>query len=331
MTIAGCDYAWAVPPISAMQAAGIKFAVRYLSTDASKNLSLSEAAMLHGAGISIVLVWETTGTDALAGYNQGMSDAAAARKEADALGFPKGLPIYYAVDFNESAAQAASVLDYLHGCADAEGSKNLVGIYGGYEAVHTALNAGFVWGWQTYAWSNGEWDERAVLRQTHNDQQIGGTNVDLDEALADSYGQWAPGDSPTPPGKPVPAPSPARPALSEGATGSWVQVLQRSLMLAGENPHGVDASFGAHTLAAVEAFQRAEHLAVDGQVGPETWGALEARTKAVQNALNAAGAHLEVDGVAGILTRTAVTDFQTRHHLLVDGIVGAHTSAALHL
>lgn len=329
MTIAGCDYAWSVPPISAMKAAGIGFAVRYLSTDASKNLSASERDSLHAAGISIVLVWETTGVEALGGYNQGMADAAAARKQATALGFPTALPIYYAVDFNQTASQTQTVLDYLHGCSDAEGSKLLVGVYGGYASVSSALDAGFGWGWQTYAWSNGKWDNRAVLRQTHNDQQLGGADVDLDEAMVGTYGQWAPASGTSQP--PTPPAAATRPALSAGASGTWVLMLQRSLMLGGVDPKGVDGAFGLNTLAAVRAFQSAAKVSVDGQVGPQTWGALEARTKAVQNALNAAGAHLAVDGQAGVLTAGAVTAFQSSHHLAVDGIVGAHTSAALHI
>ena len=330
MTTAGADFAWQSPPIADLKAAGISFVCRYLSTDASKNLSAAERDRLHAAGISIVLVWETTGTEALGGYGQGMADGAAARTQADALGFPKSLPIYYAVDFNQTASQKQTVLDYLHGVADAEGSKARVGVYGGIASVAAALDAGFGFGWQTYAWSNGQWDIRAQLRQTHNDQKIGGADVDLDQAMAASYGQWTPSDAVNPP-SPTPVPVQARPSLSAGATGTWVWVLQRSLMLAGCDPQGVDGGFGSHTMTAVHAFQAQYKLQVDGQVGPLTWAALIARTKIVQNALNAAGAHLAVDGEAGVLTAGAVTAFQSSHHLAVDGVVGAHTSAALHI
>lgn len=330
MTIAGVDYAWSHPSVASMKAAGISFAARYLSNDASKNLTAAERDALHAAGISIVLVWETTGTSAQHGYSQGMADAAEARKQADALGFPKTLPIYYTVDYDATSGQLPSVLDYLHGAADAEGTKDRVGVYGSYAVVEAAAGAGFAFGWQTYAWSGGAWSSHATIRQTHNDQSLGGADVDLDEAMVSGYGQWAPAVTPGG-GTPAPPPVSSRPTLSDGATGPWVEVLQRSLMLAGCDPRGVDGSFGAHTLAAVRAFQGSYRLAVDGQVGPLTWGALEARTRLVQNALNAAGAHLAVDGEAGPLTAGAVTAFQSAHRLLVDGIVGAHTSSSLHL
>src|SRR5262249_20698214 len=47
------------------------------------------------------------------------------------------------------------------------------------------------WGWQTYAWSGGQWDSRAQLRQTQN--ELGGGDLDADEAMTSDYGQWRPG------------------------------------------------------------------------------------------------------------------------------------------
>lgn len=321
--MSGVDYAFAVPPVAALKAAGITFAVRYVSTDPSKNLTPAEAAALHTAGISICLVWETTGTEAQNGYSQGMSDADTAREQASALGFPATLPIYYAVDFDATEAQMPTVLDYLHGAADAAGAKNLVGVYGSFAVVEAAYMAGFGFLWQTLAWSTGQWSAQAKIRQASVGQEIGGVSVDFDQAMTASFGQWGPADPP---------PSvPPRPQLAEGATGSWVEVLQRSLMLDGCDPQGVDGQFGARTFAAVQAAQVAARIAAGGVCGSVTWGVLIARTKIVQNALNAAGAHLEVDGEAGPLTASAVTAFQSAHRLLVDGIVGANTSAALHI
>lgn len=328
MTIAGADYAWQTPNLPAFKAAGISFVCRYLSTDPSKNLTVAEAAALHAAGFSIVVNWETTGTTFTGGYQAGLADAHAARAQANALGVPASVPIYYSVDSQTTAL--TTVLDYLHGCADADGGKSRVGVYGDYLVVQAAGNAGFTFLWQTYAWSNGEWDSRAVLRQTHNDQALGGATVDLDEATVAAYGQWGPSAGTTPTPTPTPA-STARPSVSEGASGAWVTMCQRSLMLAGDHPQGVDGNFGPHTLTAVQAFQHAYGLLVDGIVGNHTWAALEARTVAVQGRLNANGARLALDGEAGPLTAAAVTAFQSNRGLQPDGIVGPLTSRALSL
>lgn len=331
MTIAGVDYSFGRPPVDTLKAAGISFACRYLSNDGTanhfnpKDLSAPEIAMLHGAGISIVLNYETSGTFMQGGYAAGLAMARWAGEQATSLGAPASVPIYYSADFNATPDQISGVLDFMHGAADAEGSKDRVGVYGSFAVVEAAAAAGFKYLWQTYAWSAGQWSAHAVLRQVNNDQKLGGVSVDLDEAMAQDYGQWAPTDAPTPP----PVASPGRPSLKQGATGPWVEILQRSLMLAGQHPGPVDGHFGVRTDAAVRGAQHGLKVGVDGEVGPITWGALERRTGAVQSALNAKGAHLKVDEEAGPLTAGAVVAFQSSHHLAADGVVGAHTSAAL--
>jgi murein L,D-transpeptidase YcbB/YkuD len=323
MTIAGADYAFTHPDTSSLRAAGIGFVCRYLSTDPSKNLTGTELSALHSAGISVVLNWETTAQMALRGYQGGLSDARTARAQAQALGAPSSTPIYYSVDFDATLAQISTVLDYLHGAADAEGSKDLVGVYGGYDTVAATINAGFKYAWQTFAWSGTptRWHDLASIRQTEVDQWIGGVQVDLDEAMFDGYGQWPASATP---------PQPSNlPVLREGASGPAVLLLQRSVMLAGEAPGATDSSFGPRTLAALRGFQSGHGLAVDGICGPLTWAALIARTKIVQTALDNHGARLAVDGIAGPLTMNALTHFQMTRGLVADGIVGPHTSAAL--
>lgn len=57
------------------------------------------------------------------------------------------------------------------------------------------------------------------------------------------------------------------------ARGDLVVWIQEHLLGAGE-PDAVDGRFGPTTRAAVEAFQQAHGLLVDGIVGPDTWAAL---------------------------------------------------------
>lgn len=66
----------------------------------------------------------------------------------------------------------------------------------------------------------------------------------------------------------------SRPLLANGARGPEVAALQQKLARLGFDPGPVDGKFGPQTQAAVIAFQQERHLAVDGIVGPETWGAL---------------------------------------------------------
>lgn len=59
--------------------------------------------------------------------------------------------------------------------------------------------------------------------------------------------------------------------LRIGSKGTQVKVLQFLLNAKGYNVGNVDGIFGAKTLAAVKAFQKAYGLSVDGIVGKNTW------------------------------------------------------------
>jgi N-acetylmuramoyl-L-alanine amidase len=104
--------------------------------------------------------------------------------------------------------------------------------------------------------------------------------------------------------------------------------------------------FGAGTAAAVEAFQHARGLRVDGACGPQTWAALvEAGFRLgdrflylrrpmlrgddvadLQRRLSALGFDTgRVDGIFGELTSTALAEFQRNMGLPVDAILGGST------
>jgi hypothetical protein len=295
MTIAGCDYSFSRPAVSALVEAHMGFVVRYLSPDSGKNLSADEAAQLHAAGISIVLVWESTGTDAQQGAPDGLADAKAARQQATALGFPTNLPIYYAVDFDASSSQMGEILDYLHSAADAEGTKALVGVYGSYAVTQEAAAAGFVWLWQTYAWSAGRWTAGAVLRQIENGVTLGGGSVDLDEAMSNEYGQWAPvTGAPPPPATTYVYRATHNIYTPVAVDGDFGALSTKALQFVVGTP--VDGVWGTHSIMALQVMLG---VTADGIQGPVTVKALQAQvgvsqdgdwgpvtTRAVQTSLN---------------------------------------------
>ena len=138
------------------------------------------------------------------------------------------------------------------------------------------------------------------------------------------------------------------PILSSGAHAHPVRTLQQ-LLRAGMHPVGVDGIFGAQTEAADRAFQQNQTLGVDGIVGPQTWTALIVQgrfgsagdaVRAVQeefqfrNLSGGPGRGLQIDGVFGPQTDSAVRGFQQALHLdiravTIDGIVGPVTWRAL--
>jgi hypothetical protein len=64
-------------------------------------------------------------------------------------------------------------------------------VYGGFYAVSRVLSADLAtMGWQTSAWSGGQWDPRAVLRQLGTRVWGGNADVDLHAAHAADFGQW---------------------------------------------------------------------------------------------------------------------------------------------
>jgi 3D (Asp-Asp-Asp) domain-containing protein len=136
--------------------------------------------------------------------------------------------------------------------------------------------------------------------------------------------------------------------LTKGTTHESVKVLQLLLKDAGyyqlTKPTGY---FGATTENAVKKFQADANLNPNGVVGPETKRALISevlkrspvllsqgdegqQVKEVQTHLEGKGYYNgHLDGVFGSLTRLAVLKFQHDHDLMIDGIVGPETQAAL--
>ncbi|MEY9855961.1 peptidoglycan hydrolase-like protein with peptidoglycan-binding domain [Catenulispora sp. GAS73] len=334
-TVYGIDYSDASLTAASVAAAGYGFVCRYLSwLPNTKVLTLSEAQALTAAGLGIVSNWESDGLQSWQTgvpsdpYSQGAGHATEAQRQALADGMPSTRPIYFSVDFDLQPSMYAALNSYFDGVASVIG-RSRTGAYAGYHVIQELFNNGKIaWGWQTYAWSGGNWDGRAQLRQVQNDITVAGKDADLDQAMAADFGQW--GGKGGGGGGVI---LPSWPNITDGMTGPSVQAAQYLLRYHGASITA-DGQFGAPTLTATESFQSAHGLGVDGQIGPLTWSALIVQVqqgstgddvRAAQVELNRFGYGLAVDGSFGAGTASAARAFQSAHGLGVDGQVGPQT------
>lgn len=212
------DYAWQHPNPSAIKAGGYVGVLRYFSHDPSKDLTATEVAGLHKVGLGVAAVWETTSTEATAGFSAGAADATEAEARTAGMKYPLSVPIFYAVDED---VDPAKVLPYFKGIASKH--KHPVGVYGSKRVVEAVMTAGLAaYGWQTEAWSGTAISAKAHLYQrvkaTHS---IAGAAGGWDEdAMLHPVPLWratapvvvkpvpAPAPAPKPAPKPAPAPAP---------------------------------------------------------------------------------------------------------------------------
>jgi peptidoglycan hydrolase-like protein with peptidoglycan-binding domain len=285
MSRLGIDYAWTHPPLPG----GCSFVARYLSNDASKNLTRGEADSLRSRGQDIAVVWETTEHEVDGGHAAGVAAAQKALAQAAAAGAPANPVIYYAVDYD---AQVGPIIrGYFQGVIEVHGTVSTVGGYGGVHVLGALKDAGLItYMWQAAAWStvNGvvQWDPR-----NHIEQYAGNQVFDWNRTSVADFGQWGGGGA-------APAPVDMHPGarmLKIGNSGPDVSELQRCLGIV------TDGSFGPATEAAVKALQAAVGQAVDGICGPQTWisvvyGAIGDKYRAYGAAGSALGKPLMLEG-----------------------------------
>ncbi|WP_135553250.1 DUF1906 domain-containing protein [Paenibacillus cymbidii] len=171
---------------------GMEFACRYLvpATSGWKALTRAEAEIISAAGLKIVSVFETTADRALGGRAAGLADAATALQVAAQVGQPEGSCIYFAVDFDATAAQMPTVIEYIKAAAEATPAYT-TGVYGSKAVCEAVIAAGACSRvWQTYAWSKGQRYWNAQIYQYQNGVTRNGIQVDLNESYG-SEGWWS--------------------------------------------------------------------------------------------------------------------------------------------
>ena len=140
--------------------------------------------------------------------------------------------------------------------------------------------------------------------------------------------------------------------IQVGSTGPdvrWAQYLLVRRLILGDASE-IDGNFGPKTEAAVQEFQQQAGLAVDGIVGPQTWGALQSGysmpptlsegvqspvVQKLQQTYNEGRGQfaptsdpvLAPDGIYGPMTKGVTEAVQGANGVAVDGIVGLQTWA----
>lgn len=206
------DFSYARPDPVAIRQAGYVGAIRYLSPNPKKNITRAEAKALHDAGLWISLVWERSAKRAGEGKGPGVTDARMADAQADALGVPEGVVIFYAVDYDATPAQVKAYMDGVKAT-----SKRPVGVYGSARIMDGITADAH---WQTVAWSGGKVSKRAnwLQRTTHSHRITGSKATDWDENLliGGKVPVWRAVKA-----EPTPAPKPEPVAGVEFVTGTF--------------------------------------------------------------------------------------------------------------
>lgn len=186
----GVDYGFGKVRGVIIRSYGYGFVCRYLSLNPSKTINSNEIQDFRDNKLQIVLVWETTTLRPLEGKAAGKIDAETALDELKKLNLPADSVIYFAADSDFNDAQCELIANYFDGVASVLDTSR-IGIYGGLKVVKYAFDTKLVsYGWQTYAWSHGKWDERAQLRQTDiYGPKLDGVNCDTNESMQDDFGQ----------------------------------------------------------------------------------------------------------------------------------------------
>jgi hypothetical protein len=201
-----------------IKAAGYAGVVNYVSDERpgahfeAKPITREYADSLRAVGLHIVSNfqygkpgWPASPSDLTRGHDGGVADAQRAMQLHAAAGGPNTAPIFFSVDDDIDANTWNTLaVEWFRGINSVLGVGR-TGIYGHYNACGWAIRDGVIgtssspghrWAWQTRSWSHGQRESMAVLYQeivnspSNPGPLLGGINVDVDEVLADDYGQW---------------------------------------------------------------------------------------------------------------------------------------------
>jgi hypothetical protein len=171
--------------IATLNSQGATFLCTYLAPYPSESWKIRTPAEWQAyiaAGIQVVANWESDGTPG-SGFSTGVDAANQSQSLLNDRGCP-GAPVYFT--FADSASpNLGTVRAAIDGAVSVLGWDR-VGAYGGINTIkYLADGNACHYYWQTYAWSNGNWDPRAQLRQWKNT-----STLDFDTSWAPDFGQY---------------------------------------------------------------------------------------------------------------------------------------------
>ena len=182
----GFDASWGWPNLQQAWDAGYRAIAGYLSRDQSKNWTMQRIATARAIGFDCLFNFEDRTDNYLGGYQQGQTDATLANDEADNLGAPASVWIWYSVD---TAASADAVRPYFQGIRSM--SRRGIAGYGGSEILQL-LHEGVILGWweaNALSWSGGKMSPDANVQQIIGHTLNAGGSTDEDW-LYSTAGLW---------------------------------------------------------------------------------------------------------------------------------------------
>jgi Domain of unknown function (DUF1906)/Putative peptidoglycan binding domain len=261
--------------LNSLKASGVDTIIRYYTrnTRSARQVTRAEAQAIINAGLKLGIVYQLAGNSPAAfSSTTGAADGKYAfNYAAKTMGQPAGSAVYFAVDYDASAADIRDrIIPYFRAVADAAGSAEgpnyRIGVYGSGAVCQALLDAKLV----SLTWvsmSNGFSGTRAFLRSQHwtlhqkLETRVAGMSVDPNELNenADGFGEFSRlGDSPS----------------SSDLSGAQVEALQRALTEQGYSLGATDGIFGSLTQGALLAFKRDQGLPTTLDVDAATWEAL---------------------------------------------------------
>lgn len=152
--VIACDTRFTITPqrAEALYREGYRAVGRYLDeppgSTLNKEIQPGELDAIFSAGLNVIPIWQYDATSlAHFKYSNGYLHGSLAHGRAAGYGFNRGTVIYFAVDYDATAADMDRIIDYFAGVNDAfksNGSKYIAGVYGSRNVCASVSGATYV-------------------------------------------------------------------------------------------------------------------------------------------------------------------------------------------